>query len=411
MFELADPDVLTVVGGALGVRNPATVRSWRVAGARGDRAISVATDRAAFDALEAEWTELDGIAEGATFFQSFAWCRAVFDHQERFGRDFQPLVLTLRERGRLMALLPLRRSPSGFAATATGFGEPYQQYTDVLLAPDAPKNAAARLLEAACRLPRIAGINLLKVRDDSALAPLLRARNAIRSNEDAAPFVDLRPYPTFEAYLATVNAKTRKNMRNTKNRLARDGVLDHAVHTDPAEIAALVERAHAGRERWLAAQGLTSRAFRDPTFGEFAATVGGGSTGGLSVMAMSLQLEGRPIADQWGFVHNGRYYAYVATWAAGHEEASPGKLHLEQVIRACHERGIAIADFLMPAVRYKFTWCSEAVAVADYALPVSLAARLQFSLWSARLRPLLKRTAMRLPASARSRIAKVLLRR
>ena len=63
MFELADPDVLTVVGGALGVRNPATVRSWRVAGARGDRAISVATDRPAFDALEAEWTELDRIAE------------------------------------------------------------------------------------------------------------------------------------------------------------------------------------------------------------------------------------------------------------------------------------------------------------------------------------------------------------
>ena len=71
--------------------------------------------------------------------------------------------------------------------------------------------------------------------------------------------------------------------------------------------------------------------------------------------------------------HNGRYYAYVATWAPEIEEASPGKLHLEEVIRACHERGIGVADFLMPAARYKFTWTDKAMPVADYALPLSLA--------------------------------------
>jgi hypothetical protein len=72
---------------------------------------------------------------------------------------------------------------------------------------------------------------------------------------------------------------------------------------------------------------------------------------------------------------------------------------------------VNVADLLMPAVRYKFTWTSTAVGVADYALPLSLAARLQFSLWSGRLRPFLKRTALRLPAGLRSRIAPVLLRR
>ena len=41
-------------------------------------------------------------AEGATLFQSFAWCRAVFDHHERSGQAFAPLVVTLRERGRLV---------------------------------------------------------------------------------------------------------------------------------------------------------------------------------------------------------------------------------------------------------------------------------------------------------------------
>jgi CelD/BcsL family acetyltransferase involved in cellulose biosynthesis len=129
------------------------------------------------------------------------------------------------------------------------------------------------------------------------------------------------------------------------------------------------------------------------------------------VLAMTLSLDGEPIADQWGFVHQNRYYAYVATWAPEHEEASPGKLHLEQVIRACHERGIGVADFLMPAAPYKFTWTDKAVAVADYALPISLRARLQLSLWTGRLRPLLKRAALRLPADLRGRLARLLLRR
>ena len=113
-------------------------------------------------------------------------------------------------------------------------------------------------------------MQLLKVRDDSPLAPLLAERSALRSNADAAPFVDLAPFADFKAYHATVNAKTRKNMRNARNRLARAGKLEHRVLTDRAEIEALVERAHAGRERWLEDAGLTSRAFRDPSFGEFA---------------------------------------------------------------------------------------------------------------------------------------------
>ena len=252
------------------------------------------------------------------------------------------------------------------------------------------------------------------MRDDSAIAPLLAERNAIRSNEDAAPFVDLRPFPDFKAYHATVNAKTRKNVRNARNRLARSGALEHRVLTDPTEVAALVERAHAGRERWLATQGLTSRAFRDPTFGAFAKAVAekrNGSEGRLEVMAMSLTVGGEPIADQWGFVFNNRYYAYVATWAPAFEEASPGKLHLEEVIRACKERGVDVADFLMPAARYKFTWADRAIPVADYAIPLSLSARMEFSLWSGRVRPLLKRLALKLPARLRSHAARLLLRR
>jgi CelD/BcsL family acetyltransferase involved in cellulose biosynthesis len=413
MFELADPELLTLVGSLSGVQRAVAIEGAAVPAQRAlAPGISVASDRRAFDALAGEWRELDAIAPNPSLFQSFAWCRAVLDHHTASGRRFEPLVIALRERGRLVGLLPLQRKRFGPARFATGFGEPYQQYTDVLLRPDAPANAAARLLEAACELPGLDGLHFLKVRDDSALAPLLAARNAVRGNCDAAPFVDLRPFPDFKAYHATVNAKTRKNMRNARNRLSRGATLSHRVMTEPAEITSLVERAHFGRERWLEAQGLTSRAFRDPTFRSFAHKIAARDrSDGIEVMAMSLMLDDTPIADQWGLVFNGRYYAYVATWAPEFEESSPGKLHLEEVIRACKANGVGVADFLMPAARYKFTWTSEATPVADYALPLSFSGRIAFSAWAGHVRPFLKRTALKLPAGLRARAAKLLLRR
>ena len=381
-------------------------RSARVSRPRG---VAIVRERAGFEALEEDWREIEAATDASGIFQSFAWCRAVWDHHLANGQAFQPLIVTLRDQGRLVGLLPLQRVRSGLMHIATGFGEPYQQYSTALIAPDAPANAAERLLDAACRLG-CDGLHLLKVRDDSPLAPLLASRRAMRSNEDAAPFVDLTPFADFKAYHATVNAKTRKNMRNARNRLGRTAELAHRVLTDPAEIDALVARAHAGRERWLADLGLTSRAFRDLSFGAFGRALADPRSG-MKVMAMSLTLDGRPIADQWGLVFNKRYYAYVATWAPDMEESSPGKLHLEEVIRACHERGIGVADFLMPAVRYKFTWTDKAMPVADYALALSLGAQLQFTLWSGSVRPFLKRIALKLPAAVRSRAARLLLRR
>jgi CelD/BcsL family acetyltransferase involved in cellulose biosynthesis len=372
--------------------------------------IGVLRDRAAFDALEDEWRALEAETERPCIFQSYAWSRAVWDHHARHGQDFEPVILTIRERGGLVGLLPLKVQRNGLARFLTGLGEPYQQYTDLLVSPGASRSAARRLLDAACRFRGAEGLSLLKIRDDSPLAQLLLERGAIRSNEDAAPFVDLAPFTDFKAYHATVNAKTRKNMRNARNRLARGGTLMHRVLADPGEIDALVARAHAGRERWLEELGLTSRAFRDDTFGAFVRALAMPESG-VATMAMSLTLEGKPIADQWGLVFNNRYYAYVATWDPAFEEASPGKLHLEEVIRACHARGIAVADFLMPAVPYKFTWTDSAVPVADYTLPLSPRARLHAWLWAGHVRPALKRIALRLPVGIRSRIARLLLRR
>ena len=239
-----------------------------------DPAVSVATDRAAFDALQAEWTELDRAAE---------------------GRDALPVLRLVPRRLRSSRALRTglrsaradaargRQARRAAAAAAVGLrawrGSPPASASPISNTPTCcsrrtrrpmPRRGSSRP-PAGCRRSMASTCSKCgtTARSRRCFAPGTRsaATRTRRRSSTCSPIAD------FNAYLATLNAKTRKNMRNTKNRLARSGTLGHRVMTDPADIAALVERAHAGRERWLADQGLTSRAFRDPTFGAFAAAV------------------------------------------------------------------------------------------------------------------------------------------
>ena len=66
MFDLADPETLTLVGSSGVERVAVKAATPRVALWRFDRAVAIASDRAAFDALQAEWRELEESAAGAT---------------------------------------------------------------------------------------------------------------------------------------------------------------------------------------------------------------------------------------------------------------------------------------------------------------------------------------------------------
>ncbi len=361
-------------------------------------------DRGGFERLAAAWQAIEGATPEPTFFQSLDWCRLIFDLEaSRAAPELSPLVLVASEAGRIVGLLPLKRMHTAAASVLTGLGEPFQQYTDLIVAPgaDARKVLAAMLRSKAVGRDTDA-IELRKVRGDSTLFAALGDRTKTLQPVDAAPFVDLRTHLDFASYHQTVNAKSRKNMRNQRNRLMRDAPLTAHVYTTPAEIGNLIRSSFEGRLGWLEREGLSSRAFRDPDFGRFVARFADAQDTGIEILAVALRHGGKPIAEQWGFVHKGRYYAYVASWDPGYEEASPGKLIMEEVLRACHARGVEIADFLMPAARYKLTWAEAATPVYDIVLPLTLRGRLTARLWTGWLRPLAKRAVLALPVCLRT---------
>lgn len=396
----------SATGAATAPRSGAGTRLARAAAAV---ETDLVRDAAALAALVPEWSALEGDAPGAILFQSAAWARAIFDFEgARGNKDFDPVIVTLRQLGVLVAVLPLERVRSRFRTVLTPLGKNFGQYADLVVARDVEARAAlARMLRAAIDGAPCDAVALLKVRDDSALRAAMPANHLLTGTVEAAPSVALSNFADFAAYHQTIKPKTRKNMRNARNRLEREGVLEHIAAANAEDVRGVIARTLEGRAGRLKQQGLTSRAFRDGAFADFCTALSAGKADGPELLAMSLRHNGEPIAEQWGFVHRGRYYAYVASRDFSVGEESPGKLHLREVIETCFARGLATADFLVPAMPYKLTWATDVTPVHDYALPVTPMGLVSIHFYDRFARPLLKKIVLGLPRGLRLTLMKL----
>jgi CelD/BcsL family acetyltransferase involved in cellulose biosynthesis len=361
---------------------------------------------AELEAIAADWRGLEATAPGATLFQSFGWAKAVFDFEAARGnKAFTPVIATLRRRGRLVAVLPLERIHGRFRTALMPLGGAFPQYADLLADPAIDAVAAmVALLKAAASACPADMVTFLKVRTGSRLAEGMPEGAVATGGKGGAPFVDLTAYPGFPAYFASLKPKTRKNMRNARNRLERQGALTHHVASSPSEKVSIIARTLAGRAGRLKDQGLTSRAFTDPDFMSFCKSLAGRTD--IELLAMSLRHGGEPIAEQWGFVHQNRYYAFVATRDFEQSDESPGKLHLKEVVETCYARGLAAADLLVPVMPYKLTWATGVAEVADYAVPLTLKGYAGIAIWDQRLRPWAKALFLTIPRPLRGLLMK-----
>ena len=366
----------------------------------------VVTTREAFDAIAYQWEGLETQADGAVLFQGSGWARAIFDFEAARGNAaFDPVIVTILDGQRLVAVLPLERIRTRARTVLAPLGHAFSQYSDALIASGTdPKDAISRLLRAAIQAAPCDAVSFLKVRDDSVLATGMPSNHIVTGPEQGAPYVALSAFPDFASYFGTIKPKTRKNMRNDRNRLEREGTLDHHVAATSEEKLGVIRRTLTGRAERLRDQGLTSRAFRDTAFTDFCTTLA--DRADMPVMAMSLRHNDQPIAEQWGFVHNQRYYAFVASRDFSNSDESPGKLHLGEVIHACADAGLLGADLMVPVMPYKLTWATEVVTVRDYALPVTPRGLLVLNLWDKTMRPWFKQMVLSMPKGLRGALMK-----
>jgi CelD/BcsL family acetyltransferase involved in cellulose biosynthesis len=368
-------------------------------------------DRDGFDRLAADWLALEAQSGPDVLFQSFGWVRAVWDFEiERSNADFSPVIIQVYRGARLVGILPMELLYTGLRSVLAPIGYAFSQIANVLVAEEeTPKEIVSLLIEEAKRTIACDTVLFTKVRENSLLWRGMPSKHFITGETLGAPIAKLADYPDFASYFQTIRAKTRKNIRNARNRLEREAPVTHISVDSVEDQIDLIDRTLTGRAQRLKEQGLTSRAFGTSHFQEFCASLVGHPD--LPIAAFSLQHGDHLLAEQWGFVHAGRYYAYVATRDFSQSDESPGKMHLAEITKACSERGLAACDLGIPVMPYKLTWATKVIDVHDVAIALTLRGKILVRFWDVLLRPRLKSMVLRTPASVRVKIMNLIGRK
>ena len=356
--------------------------------------------------VEKSWAELASRKDEACFFQSPNWIRHVAEiRQSRSSEKWQVCLATLWRGDRLIALWPLSLHREGLLWIARCLDDPFGQFAGILVEDDEDIEAIVGDVIEGLRAERLAaGILIERVVEQTALHRGLIAKRANVIYSDQSVFLDFRPFDSFEAYLKTRRAKTRKNLRNAKNRLMRDYGFEHDVLTGDNDIRSIMDEALETRLVWMQDHAKTAPAFRDP---DFRRLLDGLSEGRPqeNLIGFRLRTGKTPIAVQWGFVYAERYYAYISARNPEFDDYSPGRVHLGMVIEACYERGISVVELMAPASDYKMNWTDQTKRIDDLGLALSPGGVLYLDLWRRHGRSMARMLYHSLPDAVRRRIS------
>jgi CelD/BcsL family acetyltransferase involved in cellulose biosynthesis len=374
----------------------------------------IAATLAEVDALGPQWVHLDAQMTAPLFFQSFGWCRFLVQFHSQYQtpkRPFAPRIITLWHGPQLQAVWPLQLRQSRGHALLVDLGDPVNQYGGAVIARDAdPAAAAERLLAAARTIANADGLLLRKAHVGSSLAVALATIGLKAGEGEAAPFITLRGHANFEAFYKTLSSRTRRNVRQRRDKFEAAGKIEHHVCWGASEVMEALRLAMKLKQDWLDDNGLTSAAFSDPTFLPMVEALARGAATGVELIAMVLSIDGQPASIHWGFVSNKRYYLFMTARNQAFDQHAPGKLHIDYALKDCFALGLEVYDLLAPAAPYKLDWTKRVDQIQDYAVPFTWRGRLVLDGWQRRLRPAAKRTFLRLPIALRQGLARGLRR-
>ena len=369
--------------------------------------VSLVRDHDGLLALRTDWLRLEAAPadNGAPFFQSFEWIAHVA--RVRLARDpsFRILVAVLREGGRVRAIWPLALMRQGGLSLVQNLDDPFGQFAGLLAEPDVNQ---PDFIAATCRAvaPMADGLRIAHVPSVSSLKLGLVAAGGEVSETVDTVFVDMRGFESFEQYQKTQGAKTRKILRNMRNRLERERALRHDTGPEPEVVRVAVDLAFAERLAWTKRNGRLSPAFQAASFGEM---IRGLPASNVTVHGFVLR-SGEAIAStHFGFAHGDKFYSYMTGLNPDFAEFSAGRLHLGSVLQACFDAGLKQVELMPPASRYKLEWRANTRPLDTVVLPLTLKGRVLLFL-GGRLMPWLRRVSRLLPEGLRRRLVNLLNR-
>jgi CelD/BcsL family acetyltransferase involved in cellulose biosynthesis len=319
------------------------------------RAEVLATD-AALRALRAEWEALwRRAADRTTPFQSPAW---LLPWWRAFGTG-RPRAAVLRGGdGRLLGLLPLYLLEEGAAGTKLlPIGIGVSDYLDALLDPDAPPDAAERLLAAALAAsPEATSCDLTDLPPGAALrdapAPPGWHDGGARPTVPC-PVLELPPGASPSEVLSR---KRRGALRNARNRAERAGGWAVEVATPSTLDGCLDALVALHQARW-GARGEPGGVLADPRVPAMHREAAPALLAEGALRLLVLRLGGAPAAAYYALLGGGgRVMLYLAGFDEARAHESPGALLLGEVVAWALAEGWREVHFLRGDEDYKYSW-------------------------------------------------------
>ena len=366
------------------------------------------TDRAGFDALEAEWNDLFWRAgRGAQVFQTFNWNWHWCSHflaASAGERTVSLAIVTGRRNGRLVMVWPLVSERVAGLTQLAWMGDPVSQYGDALFEPESvPFLADAWSFIARALKPDL--VRLRKVRDDAAIAPFLSDLNAFAAERLEAPYLDLSSAPDFATFERRYSPRSRRNRRRLGRRLQALGPAAFERCHEGARARELAAEAIELKREWLKGRGIVSPALAAPRFSSFFADVAQGSIRPTGCEVTALTCNGEAAAIEITLRCLDRIVMHVIVFNLKYEKAGAGVLLLEETIAQSFGGNARTFDLLSPADGYKVAWADAAMGVTDWVIPLSAKGWVFARLYLGLARPALKAALGAMPTSLRRLVA------
>lgn len=352
--------------------------------------VSIYDGANAIEQAASAWHALEGCSR-TTSFQSLTVARATAC--AHVARGERPRIVVVRERGRPLVVFPTVLCRFAGLATVRFLGDPFIQYGDALVSPDATPAHLSAAWSVVVN-PRQVRIGLFRrVRVDSPFTSLLASQASTVGCEEA-PFVDV-------VRGKNTNARDTREMRRLHRRLAECGPLAFEVQRGSAAVEILSETL-ALKRAWLAERGLPSAVLGNADWEQVLFAAAATSSGSRELTAARLTVDGKTAATEIGFTDSTTWYAYMAAFAPIFAKYGPGHVLMQNILAWCVETKRTVYDMLPPSQPYKLTLATGSVPVRDYAIAVD--AMGHAAVLAARMLPAAKLAVMALPLRLRQKM-------
>ncbi|CAN5363223.1 GNAT family N-acetyltransferase [soil metagenome] len=355
--------------------------------------ISLVTTLAGLEALAAPWRALARSAvRPAGLFQSYDWCAAWSRIYAAPGSCNELCVLTGYDQGELVFVWPLMKTRLGPLRVLRWLSEPFAQYGDILVS---PATDAAAWLQAGVdflkRLKDIDSIRLRHVRRDSLAYPYLAGKFQAAGEADGAPYLDLTPFPTEDAYEKRYSKEQRKRRRKIRKYLESKGTVTFEVLRAGSVMDRAMDQALAEKRKWLASRGLYSRPISCTAIENFLRELSRAPGEEPAVVTSRLTAGGTPISWEIGLRYGDTHFGFITAHDTALTDASPARLHMDLSQRQAIKDGMKTFDLMVPADPHKESWSNGTVEVLDFHTPLSFQGWLYGFVYLQNLRPLIRR--------------------